>query len=279
MVLTKCKPISIVKVRVARLLPYLKPQNTDNTDMKFKSFIAMLAALAAVFLVITPTKSEAAIIGVADYNDSITAIFGTGNPDGSWTSATSEGTVSALRFRERFTTNMPNDGAGTYTFALGTDVNFDFSLNSGTPFLSEYTYSLGIDIDPSTNELYVPFTFDPIFGFADNSYGNSGTANSAGVEGNFTLSASNTVSQNSQRLAWYGIDTSVAGEYTNFLTVSTKGASPRIISGTEATVVIGDRPPTGVPDYGSTLGLSAIAMGGCMLAKRRSDKTATKIAA
>lgn len=237
---------------------------------KITKLLTALALSITLLLGMAPTRSEAVIIGTADYNDTITAIFGTGNPDGSWVSASASGTVAALRFRERFTTNMPNNGAGVFTFPLGTDVNFDFSLSTGTAPLANYAFTLGVDNDPAFGvESYIPFFFDPVVVYGDNSYGNSGTLNGAGVEGNVTLALVNSVAQNSQRMGGFPFNTNLnsPGEYKNILSIYTKGAQPRLIAQTEATLILGER-PAHVPDNSGTFALGSLAFIGLIAFKR-----------
>lgn len=159
---------------------------------------AFLAALfsgpAAPILGFTAPSAHAATI----YNAPETAIFGTGNPDTNWVESTGSGLTLDLRFRERFTTNMSNNGAGTYAFGLGTSVNVDWSGSSGTTGpLGQYLFVLSFDVDPSAATLWNAF---PVALAFDNSYGTASTPNGGGVEGPFGLLAgTNTVFQNSWR--------------------------------------------------------------------------------
>src|SRR5688500_16347208 len=81
------------------------------------------------------------------YNTNITAIYGGGNPDTGWTSDSGNGITLGLRAKNRDTGVTPNNGAGVYSFATGYNAantralwNYEFSINSGTPFLSFYDY-------------------------------------------------------------------------------------------------------------------------------------------
>src|SRR5206468_6900736 len=51
-----------------------------------------------------------------DYNENITAIFGTGNPDTGWTADTENGLTLALRAKDRVTGSTSNL-SGVYSFA------------------------------------------------------------------------------------------------------------------------------------------------------------------
>lgn len=222
-----------------------------------------------------PAKSEAnMMVGVPEFHDDITAIYGTGNPDNPWVTATTGDVTAGLRFRKRFTDYSPTDYLGTFYFDLDTEVNVDFSVSTGSVMLSNYYYGFGMDIDPAAgSEMFLPYFFDPILVLGDNSYGTSSTANGAGIEGSSLLASTNTVAQNSGQLSFFGIDTSVPGEYKSFLGIYTKGEIPELIAQTEVTVIISDWPKE-VPDSGGTFALGALAIGGLIVAKSRVKKAA-----
>lgn len=205
------------------------------------------------------------MIGTPNYSDPVTVVFGTGNPDGSFTSATSsEGSAVALRFKKRFDTDMTNDGAGTYWFDLGTNVNIEFSI-AGGDFLSHYTAILGVDRDPGLGTNFDPFTFDPLLTLGDNSYANTGAANGSGTEGSYsTYGLTNSIAQNSQPLHLFGgIDYDSPGVYGAYLSIYDK-ESQILLARSEVQVVIGEVDIPRVPDNGGTFLLSSLGFFGVL---------------
>lgn len=207
---------------------------------------------------------------------SLTAIFGTGNPDAGWT-ATSQGSLQlALRARNTVTGATPGNGAGVYTFAAGTTWNFDFSFNvnadgSGSGPLANYQFTLQVDTDPRAGQSFV--TIDPSL-YPDNSYGTGATANGGGVEGTFGapnfLGATNTVMQGSQNLGFFPFLANPAQPGTYDFRISAtllqdqsivafpKPASAPAADPLSIRVVITD---ARVPDGGATVALFAGALG------------------
>ncbi len=241
--------------------------------MKTKnSSFTCLAAIALAAVALWTPVARAATIGTVNYNDPTVAIFGTGNPDGSWTSATSGNASVALRFKERGTGNMNNNGAGTYSFPVGTNVNVEFSASSGTQFLDGFKYLLAIDSDPTAATLWT--VFDPVAWFGDNSWGTSSTLNSAGVETGAILNQPiSSVVQNSQRDIWFGFHPAGDATYNMaFTAYSALDANyERPLARTEAALKIGNGAsgPQTVPDAGSTMAMLAFAMCGMVMAKKR----------
>lgn len=167
--------------------------------------IATLIALACA-----PSTGLSATIGTLDYNSGTTAIFGLGNPDGSWVSTTNFGVTTELRFKNRTTGAFGYDGAGTYSFTTGTEVQFEWSVRSGTN-LGDYVFVVETDGNPTV--AITGFTFS-INNYADNSFGTSTTLNGAGVEGTWaSLAGDNTIAQNSQREIWMGVNRNINGTY------------------------------------------------------------------
>ncbi len=222
-------------------------------------------ALAICSSILLPTAEAA-----TTYNATETAIFGSGNPDNNWVETTSGGITVDLRFKERFTTNMPNDGAGTYSFNLGTSVNVEWSGSSGTAPLGQYIWMLSFDTDPSAASLWSSF---PVSLALDNSYGNSSTGNGLGVEGTYaSLAGSNTLFQNSFRtgLFPFNLDSNINSSY-DFAFTAYSVNDPNLttpIARAEATLEFGNG-ASSVPDAGSTLGLLGLALGGMRLAKMK----------
>jgi hypothetical protein len=145
----------------------------------------------------------------------ITAIFGSGNPNGGWTASSGGEIQLALRAKGRNDTGAagttPNNGAGTYSFPVFQGArgpfNYEFSINSdtndanGVDRLTAYDFYLSVDGDPDQCVDYT--TVDPLAYWADNSYGNNSTLNGQGVEGPAAaLAGSNNIAQNSQNITF-----------------------------------------------------------------------------
>jgi hypothetical protein len=145
--------------------------------------------------------------GAVVYNQNITAIFGSGNPDTGWTADTSNGIQLALRGKSRVDGSTTNTN-GVYTFPVGAPVrgawNYEFSINSdvaGVDPLTNYDFYLSADGDPSGCIQYT--TVNALTYWNDNSYGNNSTANGQGVEGTAAaLAGTNNIAQNSQNITF-----------------------------------------------------------------------------
>src|SRR5215213_2536990 len=142
------------------------------------------------------------------YNQNITAIFGSGNPNTGWTADTSNNITLALRAKNRANGSTTNT-SGVYSFATAPtprgEWNFEFSINSDTVGgalpLSTYDYYMLVDGNPSQCIAYN--TVDPLTYWVDNSYGNNSTANGQGVEGPASaLADTNNVAQNSENITF-----------------------------------------------------------------------------
>ncbi len=243
---------------------------------KNSSFACLAAIALAAFALWTPV-ARAATIGGVSYGDPTVAIFGAGNPGGRWTSATSDiypgGVSVGLRFKERGTGNMTNNGAGTYEFPIGTSVNLEFFASSGTQFnLDAFKYLLAIDTDPSAATLWT--VFDPVAWFGDNSWGTASTPNGGGVETGAILNQPiSTLVENSERDIWFGFHP--AGDATYNMALTAYQASDvnyeRPLARTEAALKIGNGAsgPQTVPDAGSTMAMLAFAMCGMVMVARK----------
>jgi hypothetical protein len=203
------------------------------------------------------------------FNQSVTAIYGSGNPDAGWAADSSNGIQLDLRAKNRTTGTTTNVG-GVYSFATGYDStntralwNYEFSINSGTANLSSYDYFLGVDLDPSQAINYL--VFDPLAAFNDNSYGNNSTLNGQGLEGAAaTYASSNGIAQNSENIVFLGLNPNLDATYNFDLFAVAKGAGSngkRLVD-VDITVIVG-KGGASVPDSGSTsllllLGLCAI---------------------
>jgi hypothetical protein len=174
--------------------------------MKKVSPLAMLTLISTLF---TANLAHAALttpIGtIIHNNDTVTSIYGSGNPNESWVTSTFEGITLGVRFKERGTINYgTTDTLGGTTFTVGTSINLDFTVSSGSSMLSEYKFILSVDSNPTVSQTWT--TIDITASYDDNSFGTSSTLNGAGTEGTWSaLAGTNTVAQNSQRSFWLGI--------------------------------------------------------------------------
>lgn len=201
------------------------------------------------------------------YNQNITAIFGSGNPNGGWTTDTGYGITLGLRAKNRDNGATPNVN-GVYSFATGYNSNntralwnYEFSINSGTPYLSYFDYYLGIDMDSSAgiNQQFV----NPFAVYGDNAYGNTGTGNGMGTVGSGALAGTNFVAQNSQNIIFLGFDPMVSSTFDYVLYAVSKGAGAegQRLAEVSMTVVVGNG-GAAVPDAGSTSLLIALGVMG-----------------
>lgn len=121
--------------------------------------------LVALFCLFTASASA------LEYNQNITAIFGSGNPDTGWTTAADgQGTI-ALRARNIETGSTANN-SGYYEFSAGfgslnqslAQWNYEFSIAGSSSFLANHNFYLGIDLDPTDGVDYSNSLIDPLSG-------------------------------------------------------------------------------------------------------------------
>lgn len=219
------------------------------------------------------------------YNDSITAIFGSGNPNTGWTSDSASGIELGLRAKNRTSGDTSNVN-GVYSFASAPPTrglwNYEFSINSDTSGtsgagLDRYDFFLAVDRDSS---LGVQWSIvNPLTYWLDNSYGNNTTANGAGVEGPFALAGlGNNVAQNSQNITFGDYPTFPQGSlpleqnatysYELFAVEKGAGANGARIVDVGITVVVGNG-GAAVPDAGTTSALVGLALAGLAGLRRK----------
>jgi hypothetical protein len=241
--------------------------------------------------------SMAALASVAQaaesYDQTITAIFGSGNPDGGWTVSESSGgeVVLGLRGKERIggAFNNAND---VYTFdagLVGTPTpnratwNWEFSVATPGGDLDNYTYSLAVDMDGSQGTSFL--MLDPMTAWTDSSFGETGLmngavsslANGGGIE--YANAAAYLVGggyggfevmQNSQNIVFYGLD---AFANSTFDYVLSAFDGNELIAQASIQVIVGqggEPVANPVPEPSTVIGgtlLGALALG--RLAKRR----------
>lgn len=241
----------------------------------------------AALLVGSMMSASASAALMYDQDVTSNVIMGTGIGNGGFTTDRANGLELGLRAKVRHTlagggpsNTFNSNGDGTYSFAAGqvagqspgTGVwSYEWSINSDWEdstgaVLSDYTYMLSIDKDPSAAVDY--FTFDPINGgnpqaggavVWDHSFGDNSTAESAGTEvsgadlatavANYDiLKSSNNLAQNSQKPHWtfgafgFIFDPTVDGTYDFALTAfdanggQAASTSMQVIVGAGATI-------------------------------------------
>jgi hypothetical protein len=223
----------------------------------------------------TMNKSILATLAISAIGSSvlatdITAIFGSGNPNTGWTAVTDNDIQLGLRGKTTSGGATPNDGAGTYNFAVGTVWNYEFSINSGNNNLNTYQFYLAVDGNSSQGVNFT--TVDPLAYWGDNSYGKTGTPtadHNGGVEGTAATYASlNNIAQGSQKIIFgdypagaqsFGVD----GTYTFNLYATRIGEGPAgtRLADLSIDVVVG-KGGAAVPDGGSSLALLGLGLAG-----------------
>lgn len=236
-----------------------------------------------------------------EYNQTITAIFGSGNPDTGWTTATGAGGIElGLRAKNRDDGTTPNV-EGIYSFPTGASANhpgralwnFEFSINVGAQMFSMYDFYLGIDMDSGIGVNYVSSLINPLTLLGDNSYGKAATGNGQGEETTFANAQIEgyTIAQNSLNIAFLGLDPNAPGIYDYRLFAVSKfspddinnsplpddGGNPFInslpsasqsapIADVNIRVIVGN---TSVPDAGGTLAFLGLSLAGLAGLRRR----------
>ena len=252
---------------------YHIPYTQKSEIMKKSSLFTSLAVIAS--LAIPIATSNAAIVGTYDQNDTITAIYGGGNPDTGWVSAEGGGAQVALRAHQQYLVYAGLTPSPNYTFWTGTEISLDFSFavneaGVGSDNLDDFDFFLYYDTDPGplvnfSSAIAVKASAPVGFG-NDNSYGTSGTANGAGQEGPAFLPTA-TIGQNSQKPQWFGGPTFLTeGEYA-FAIEAVKPAIPNVAPA--ITVARAEISITAVPEPSGAMLLGLTALG---LISRRKRK-------
>ncbi|MCB5226828.1 PEP-CTERM sorting domain-containing protein [Alishewanella sp. 16-MA] len=244
-------------------------------------------ALALATTLLAVPAHAALINGTGNVTPEV--IFGSGNTNGSFAGINDGFFELALRGKLRFNNSgapentFNYDGDKTYTFLTSDGVapanrslfNFEWSINvdpssNGSLFLSQFTYLLQIDFDPSAGVDY--FAFDPInVPFLDHAFGDNTTGNGRGTKavnavGYEILRSESNVAQNSWNLGFFaptGFDVQTQGMYT--ITLSAFDQQNDRTASTSIDIIYG-AVPASVPEpsalmlmFGGLMGLGAVA--------------------
>ena len=238
-----------------------------------------ITAISAVLIACAASAQAAPVNATGNVTSNV--LYGSGNADGGFTGVTVGNLELALRAHVRYPDPLNEfnyDGVDTYTFANtggqpGYSVfNFDYSVNTDVNdtddmpdnVISDYTYLLEIDIDPTAGTSFT--SFDPFGLIYDNAFGYNSTANGGGVTG--YSSSSFNVGQNSENL-WLaslfvpGFDPTADGSYVIRLTALSNDTS---IASTSINVIVGDVSDVPLP---AGLPLMLAGLGGLALLRRR----------
>jgi hypothetical protein len=167
--------------------------------------------LAALAIVLPLVAVQATVVNL---NDTIPAIYGSGNPGSGWVSSAqyAGGPKLALMAHNRSTGQVPNNGDGSFSFPVGTAPgnanralwNFDFSVTGPVGLNSSYILSI-----TGPGGVNTSFNLENI---PDNAY-----ATSTGVHTGLSTAYINdaTVMQNSENIkfGFIGGDPNLAGDY------------------------------------------------------------------
>lgn len=246
--------------------------------------------------------------GATLYNQDVTpdVIFGSGNANGFFAvdQNSALGIELGIRGKVRFNGDTPgtpentfnSDGAGNYYFDAGVpngqsfptahwtfewSINSDYNGSGDVLDRLNFTYVLGIDIDPTASATFV--TFDPIHGvnpntstvwwdhaIGDNSTGNGGGSSASGtgvlpadVADYDSLINSNNVAQNSWRPNWIipGFDPTTYGTYSFYLAAFESGVE---VARTDINIVVTPEPLTM-----AMLGFMGVGMVGARRLRKR----------
>ena len=240
----------------------------------------MVAGMGAVGLLTEPAAQATVTLS---YNNTVTAINGTGNPNGYWNSFLDTGLNLQLSLKAQTSIIgnpvSPNDGAGTFTFPTGTKPSstkatwgYWFSINTnpsgaGANNLNVYDFYLTFDTPATPGTFFTPVNV--LTAFTDNAYGNNSTLNGQGTIGtpatSPTLVLNNNIGQNAENISFVGLPTTLVGNYDfQFYAVAAgAGANGTRLGEVDMTVHVVPEP--------STLALTGLGISGLLVLRQRQN--------
>jgi hypothetical protein len=223
-------------------------------EMK-NNFLSLLLAVGICAIGLLAVPSARATVTIS-YNDTVTAINGTRNPDGFWNSYLDTGLNLQLSLKAQTTiignSPSPNDGAGTFIFPVGNKPGSAkatwgnwFSINTnpsgfGINHLDAYDFYLTYDT-PAAPGTFINLV-NVLTAFGDNAYGNNSTLNGQGTIGTTatspTLVLNNNIAQNAENISFFGLPTTLLGNYDFQLYAVASGAGSNGLRLAEADMLV-----------------------------------------
>lgn len=236
--------------------------------------IAIVVAIIG-FLGFTPN------VNAIEFEQDRVAIFGSGNPNGSWVidSNVQEGVEVGLRAKNRTDGTMPNNGAGEFHFPTGVTPsttralwNLEYLANVNMfgltgRVLSDIGLLMEVDLDPSQGQNFLSYPL--LFVHTDSSLGDNTTLNGQGVEdGNF---GAWNIAQGSQNITFFPFLGDPFLDATYDYRLSAYELDGSLLASTSIRVVVGEGggPAKGVPDGGTTIAMLGLVLTGLGLARRK----------
>jgi hypothetical protein len=221
-------------------------------------------------------------------NDTIAAIYGSGNPNHGWVSSTApDNSVLALRANNRNNGVVPNNGDSSYSFPIGTDPanparaiwNFAFSVEEPGGLTSKpndyilslvgpggVNYSFDVRLIPD-NAYLTAGGISPAMAFSSMGFGPMSSLGGTVFTGTFgDYGPLSIMMQNSENIVFFGGNPNLPGDYK----ISLQSIGPSGVENSVGiTVHVGS---VNVPDSAGTFAMSAMAFLPILLSTIRRKK-------
>lgn len=207
------------------------------------------------------------------YNNNITAIFGSGNPNTGWVVDSAGGVTLGLRLKDRTNGDTTNVN-GVYSYATPLAAvnraiyNWEFSISTGNTPLAQsgYDFYVAFDTDNSAGTSMTAILLSALVpAINDNAYGTAGvTGNGAGTVGTYaTLGGTNNLMQNSENDAFFGVNYTALDatrNYSLFAVASGAGEFGTRVASVDAVGIIGRGGAAAVPEGGATIAMLGMGL-------------------